>query len=126
MSGGYVGKILRVNLSTGAISTINTSDYADKFGGGHGIGSAIFWDLAVKPGNWDLLDGFDERNVVTIMASPLCGTPTVGAGGRTEIQGVGVHAYMQEHPNTGWFTRSNHGGRFSAELKYAGWDGVVI
>jgi len=125
MSGGYTGKILRVDLTSGTISTINTSDY-EEWGGGHGIGSAIFWDLAVVPGNWDLMDGFDERNVVTIMASPLCGTMVPSAGGRTEIQGVGVQAYSKECPNTGWFNRSNHGGRFSAELKYAGWDGIAI
>jgi aldehyde:ferredoxin oxidoreductase len=43
------------------------------------------------------------------------------AGGRTEIQGIGVQSYP-----IGWFTRSNFGGRFAAMLKYAGWDGIVI
>ena len=73
MTGGYTGKILRLNLTNGTVSTMDTSKY-EEWGGGHGIGSAIFWDLAVAPGNWDLQDGFDPRNVVTIMASPLAGT----------------------------------------------------
>ena len=25
-----------------------------------------------------------------------------------------------------WFNRSNFGGRFSTQLKYAGWDGIVV
>ena len=40
----YAGKILRVNLTTGAVSTLMTADY-EAWGGGHGFGSKIFWDL---------------------------------------------------------------------------------
>ncbi|MDI3281330.1 MAG: aldehyde ferredoxin oxidoreductase N-terminal domain-containing protein, partial [Bacillota bacterium] len=113
---GYAGKILRVNLSNGKISTLNTKDYA-KWGGGHGMGSAIFWDLCRDKA----ISGFDPRNVVTIMTSPLSGTLVPAAGGRCEVQGIGVQGYPIE-----WFTRSNFGGRFAAMLKYAGWDGIVI
>ena len=41
---GYAGKILRLDLSKRKISTIATSDY-EQWGGGHGVGSAIFFDL---------------------------------------------------------------------------------
>ena len=41
---GYTGSILRVNLKTRKISTIDTKKY-EMWGGGHGIGSAIFFDL---------------------------------------------------------------------------------
>jgi aldehyde:ferredoxin oxidoreductase len=44
MAGGYTGKILRVNLTTKTISKIDTEKY-EEFGGGHGIGSAVFFDL---------------------------------------------------------------------------------
>ncbi len=113
---GYAGKILRVNLSNGNISTIPTKKY-QHWVGGHGMGSAIFWDL-VKDKS---IDGFDPANVVTIMTSPLSGTLTPAASGRTEMQGIGVQSYP-----TGWFTRSNFGGRFGPMLKFAGWDGLVI
>jgi aldehyde:ferredoxin oxidoreductase len=113
---GYAGKILRLNLTKRQISTIPTSDY-EQWGGGHGMGSAIFFDLVKDK----TIDGFDPANVVTIMTSPLCGTLVPAAGGRTEVQGIGVQSYP-----IGWFTRSNFGGRFSAQLKYAGWDGIVI
>ena len=113
---GYAGKILRLNLTERTVSTIPTSDY-EQWGGGHGMGSAIFFDLVQDK----TIDGFDPANVVTIMTSPLCGTLVAAAGGRTEVQGIGVQSYP-----IGWFTRSNFGGRFSAMLKYAGWDGIVI
>jgi aldehyde:ferredoxin oxidoreductase len=113
---GYAGKILRLDLSARKVSEISTSDY-EEWGGGHGMGSAIFFDLVPEK----TVDGFDPANVVTIMTSPLSGTLVPAAGGRTEVQGIGV----QSCP-IGWFTRSNFGGRFSAMLKYAGWDGIVI
>ncbi|MFC1895764.1 aldehyde ferredoxin oxidoreductase N-terminal domain-containing protein, partial [Thermodesulfobacteriota bacterium] len=85
--------------------------------GGHGMGSAIFFDLVKDK----TIDGFDPKNVVTMMTSPLSGTLAPAASGRTEVQGIGVQSYP-----IGWFTRSNFGGRFSVLLKYAGWDGVVL
>jgi aldehyde:ferredoxin oxidoreductase len=113
---GYAGKILRVDLSTKKISSIPTEKY-EQWGGGHGMGSAIFFDLIEDK----TIDGFDAKNVVTIMTSPLTGTLVPGASGRTEVQGIGVQSYP-----IGWFTRSNFGGRFGAMLKFAGWDGIVI
>ena len=113
---GYAGRILRLDLTERKVGAILTSDY-EQWGGGHGMGSAIFFDLVKDK----TIDGFDPANVVTIMTSPLCGTLVPAAGGRTEVQGIGVQSYP-----IGWFTRSNFGGRFSAMLKYAGWDGIVI
>lgn len=113
---GYMGKILRINLTSESVSTIDTKDY-EQWGGGHGIGSAIFWDLCTDK----TVSGFDPKNVVTIMTSPLSGTLAPAVSGRTEVQGIGVQGYPIE-----WFTRSNFGGRFAAMLKYAGWDGIVL
>ncbi|MBW1805900.1 MAG: aldehyde:ferredoxin oxidoreductase, partial [Deltaproteobacteria bacterium] len=70
---GYTGKILRVNLTQRKISSIDTKRY-EKWGGGHGIGSALFWDLVEDKA----ISGFDPRNVVTIMTSPLTGTLVPG------------------------------------------------
>ncbi len=113
---GYTGKILRLNLTERNISTIDTQKY-ECWGGGHGMGSALFWDLVSDK----TISAFDPRNVITLMTSPLSGTMALGAAGRTEVQGIGPQSFPIE-----WFTRSNFGGRFSAMLKYAGWDGVVI
>ncbi len=113
---GTIGRILRVDLTKREISTIDTAKY-EQWGGGHGMGSAIFWDLCRDK----TVSGLDPGNVVTLMTSPLTGTLVPGAAGRTEIQAIGV----QSSP-IGWFTRSNFGGRFGTMLKFAGFDGAVI
>jgi hypothetical protein len=66
---GFAGKILRVDLTGKTITTIETRKY-ENWGGGHGMGSALFWDLVEDK----TIDGFDAKNVVTIMTSPLSGT----------------------------------------------------
>jgi aldehyde:ferredoxin oxidoreductase len=112
---GWMGKILRVDLENRRISKLNTADYGE-WVGGHGIGSAIVWELLKNPE----IGGFDRRNVLTLMTSPLTGTLSPSTG-RMELQGIGVQSYPVE-----WFTRSNIGGRFAAMLKFAGWDGIVL
>jgi len=113
---GYAGKILSLDLTKRKVGTIPTSKY-QHWMGGHGMGSAIFFDMVKDK----TIDGFDPANAVTLMTSPLSGTLVPAASGRTEVQGIGVQSYP-----IGWFTRSNFGGRFSAMLKFAGWDGMVI
>jgi aldehyde:ferredoxin oxidoreductase len=113
---GYTGKILNIDLSTGEISSIPTAKY-EQWMGGHGMGSAIFFDRVKDK----TIDGLDPQNVVTIMTSPFTGTLVPGASARTEVQGIGVQSFP-----IGWFTRSNFGGRFSPMLKFAGWDGIVL
>ncbi|MDD4874108.1 MAG: aldehyde ferredoxin oxidoreductase N-terminal domain-containing protein [Dehalococcoidales bacterium] len=117
MTSGFTGKILRVNLTNQTTSIINTKKY-EEYAGGLGIGTAIFWDLAADKLP---MDAFDPGNIVSIMGSPFSGTMVPSSGGRTEVTGIGPQSYP-----IGWHTRSNFGGRFSGELKYAGWDGVVI
>ncbi len=116
---GFAGKILRVNLTSGEISTIATSKY-EEYGGGYGSAIALFWDLCVAPGGWDLQDAFDARNIVTLMTGPLAGT-SVPSAGRTSVSGLSPQAWP-----VNWFSHSNFGGSFATMLKLAGWDGVVV
>jgi hypothetical protein len=41
---GYVGKILRVDLTTGKITETPTSDYVPKLIGGRGVAAMIYWE----------------------------------------------------------------------------------
>ena len=66
------------------------------------------------------LQAFDPRNLIIMMASPFSGTFMPGSG-RCEVQGLGPGLYPIE-----WFGHSNFGGRFTAQLKFAGWDGIVV
>jgi len=119
MAYGYAGKILKVNLSTGEIDALETAGY-EEFGGGVGMGAAIFWDLAVAPGDWDLQDAFDPRNVISLMSGPLAATGVPG-GGRTSVCAIAPETFP-----TPLFHRTSFGGRFATMLKLAGWDGVVV
>ena len=116
MANGYAGKILKIDLTTKSVEEIETAKY-EQWGGGHGIGSALFWDLCEDK----TVSGDDPKNVMTIMSSPLSGTLAPAVAGRTEVQAIGLQGYP-----IGWYTRSNFGGRFSTQLKYAGWDGIVL
>lgn len=119
---GYVGKILFIDLTTETVETIATEKYKD-WGGGHGIGSALFYDIVVKQNGVNLaeINAFSPENLMTVMTSPLSATGVPSATARTEIQGIGPHAYP-----IGWFTRSIIGGRFGPMLKFAGYDGVAV
>jgi aldehyde:ferredoxin oxidoreductase len=119
MANGYAGKILKINLTTKTIEKIDTAQY-EEFGGGIGIGAAIFWDLAVVPGDWDLQDAFDPRNVISLMSGPLAATGVPGAG-RTSISAIAPETFP-----TPLFHRTSMGGRFATMMKLAGWDGVVV
>ena len=111
---GWTGKILKVDLSSGGISTVSTMKYVPNFIGGLGIASRIAWE-ELTPG----IDGFDEEIILFVMVGPLTGTLASGAG-RVEVLGIAP----QQHPPV--FSRSGMGGHWGSELKYAGYDGIIV
>ncbi|MCL2878283.1 MAG: hypothetical protein FWF13_05835 [Acidobacteria bacterium] len=120
---GFGGKILLVDLSKGtgeaAITRLDTEKY-EKYGGGIGMGAALFWEFCVTPGDWDLLDAFNPRNMVSLMTGVVSGTG-VPAGARTSVSGLSPQCYPIQ-----WFSHSNFGGLFATMLRMAGWDGVSV
>lgn len=111
---GYAGKILRVNLTTKEITEQPIWDYVPKYLGGRGVANKIFWD-EVKPG----VKALDPENKLIIMtgATTATGIPT---GGRIVIAGIAPQCYPEQYA---W---SGMGGWFGSELKYAGYDGIVL
>lgn len=112
---GWMGKILRIDLSTGKTSELNTMDYADRFLGGRGIATRIYWD-EVAPD----IDALSEKNCLIIMTGPLAGTPAP-SGSRWIVCSKSPLTYPLEQ-----FSYGNLGGFLAAELKSAGYDGIVI
>ncbi|MFC1718747.1 aldehyde ferredoxin oxidoreductase N-terminal domain-containing protein [Candidatus Poribacteria bacterium] len=111
---GWTGKILRVDLSSSEVSTVDTMKYVPDFIGGLGVASRIAWE-ELSPG----VDAFDPENMLFVMVGPLTGTTASGAG-RVEVLGIAP----QQHPPV--FSRSGMGGHWGPELKYAGYDGIII
>ena len=111
---GWCGKILRVDLSNARISELETMDYADRFLGGRGIATKIYWD-EVGPD----VGALDPENLLMLMSGPLTAT---GVQGASRFEAVGKSPMLL---NEG-FCYGNLGGFFSAYLKRAGYDGIVV
>jgi len=110
---GWAGCILEVNLTTCEINKKSLSkDFARKYIGGSGFGARILYD-EVGPDVGPL----DPGNIVVIAQGPLSGT-FVPASGRYEM--------VTKSPLTGIYARSNGGGFFGPEMKYAGYDLIII
>jgi aldehyde:ferredoxin oxidoreductase len=110
---GYGGRILRINLSDGNVSTEPTpEDLIREYIGARGfIIHTLFKELA--PGIDPL--GPDAKFITA--AGPLTGLYVPSSG---KIQSGG------KSPLTGGYGESNSGGHFPAELKLAGYDMVIL
>ncbi len=108
----YAGKILRVNLSSEKITIEPITKYTTRFLGGRGINQWILYN-EVKPGIWP----FDPANRLVFGTGVLVGTPAPGAC-RYTVDSKNVY--------TGGVGSANSGGHFGPELKFAGYDHVVI
>ncbi len=113
--GGWAGKVLRVDLSTGRIWTEDTIERYREYLGGTGIGYKVMWDevpAETKP--------YDPENRIVFATGPLAGTGAP-CNGRTAITTLWPTCWPIP------LVASGHmGGQFAAELKYAGYDAVVI
>lgn len=111
--GGYVGRILQVDLTSGKISAEPLNlEAARKYVGGAGYGAKVMYD-AIGPET----DPFGPENPVLFMAGPMVGT---GFPGATKW------AVCAKSPLTFIWGESSASGSFGAELKRAGFDGIIV
>ncbi len=110
---GWVGKMLRVDLTTKKIKEeILDPKVAKDYIGGRGLG-IYYLNKEIDPGT----DPFSPQNIIIMATGPLTGTgaPT---GARYMV--------MTKSPLTGAITCSNAGGRFPTEMKRSGYDAIVL
>jgi len=112
--GPYAGKILRVNLTSGEFSTVNTNDYVPKYVGGYGVALKIWWD-EVGPG----VGAFDPENKLIFTNGLATGTPSPSAG-RGEFITISPQSYPEQ------LASSSIGGFWPTKLKWNGYDGIII
>jgi aldehyde:ferredoxin oxidoreductase len=111
---GYAGRILYVDLATGRARTEKLSEVvAKKYVGGIGLGMRL-WLSNSKAG----VDPLSPENPLVLALGPVSGTmfPTGGNG----------HAFISKSPETGGVGEAVSHGTFGAELKRAGYDGIVL
>ncbi|MFH1154769.1 MAG: putrescine aminotransferase [Pseudomonadota bacterium] len=109
----YTGQVLHVDLSKKEIvSKTIPEDIREKYIGGWGMAVKYLYDL-IDP----TVDPLSADNTIVIMTGPVCGT-LVPTSSRTCL--------VSKSPKTGTIFESNIGGSFGPELKFAGFDGIVI
>ncbi|MDI7259094.1 MAG: aldehyde ferredoxin oxidoreductase C-terminal domain-containing protein [Thermodesulfobacteriota bacterium] len=110
---GYMGKILRVNLTNGSIQDEALSpEMAESYLGGSGFGVEYLY-REVPPGvTWD-----DPENRIIMASGPM---------GGTHLAGSGTFSLVTKGPMTNLGVSTQANGFWGAFLKFAGYDGVVI
>ncbi|MHB9034122.1 MAG: aldehyde ferredoxin oxidoreductase N-terminal domain-containing protein [Anaerolineae bacterium] len=111
----WCNRLLRVDLSTNRIWATPTEQYLPDYIGGRGLATKLLWDEFPEP-----VAPFDPRAPIMIIPGALTGTRSPYSG-RTIICAFSPQA--DPYP---WFTRASIGLDWGAELKQAGYDGVVI
>ncbi len=112
-SGGYAGRVLRINLSNRTSREEPLSEeMARDFIGGAGFGIKYLFD-EVKPGT----DPLGPDNILVFAPGPF-----TGAG----IPCASRMAVAAKSPLTGAVGMSLSGGEFPTEIKFAGWDAIII
>ncbi len=110
---GWIGKILRVDLTKGEWKAEDLDrNLAQKFIGGRGLGSKILYD-EIDP----KIDPLSSNNKLIMATGPLTGTSASAAG---------RYMAITKSPLTGTIACSNSGGQFGAELKFAGFDLIIV
>ncbi len=113
VTGGYAGKILRVDLSRRKIS----EEYPDSktlrmYLGGNGLGSKYLYEEVPKGVAWS-----DAENRLMFLSGPL---------GGTRVSGSGTFSAVSKGPMTNMVASAQANGYFGAFLKFSGFDGVIV
>jgi aldehyde:ferredoxin oxidoreductase len=110
---GYAGKILRVDLTKGKTTNeLLEKELASLYVGGKGFGSKIIFE-ETKPG----MDPYDTANLLIFATGPVNGTL---------LSGAAKFCAVFKSPLTEIWGESQCGGYFAPQLKFAGYDMVII
>ena len=109
----FRNRILRVNLSDSSFSETSLSDdFIHDYVGGRGFGAKLLYD-DLKPGT----DPLGADSELIFLAGPLCGS---------RAQSFSRMKIFFKSPLTGGYFKSAAGGFWGPELKFAGFDGVIV
>jgi aldehyde:ferredoxin oxidoreductase len=110
---GYTGKLLAVDLTSRKLEDVPIDpNIAHDFVGGAGYAARLLYE-ELGPDT----DPLGPENTLVFMTGPLVGTRAPSSG-RHEVCAIS--------PLTGIWGESNSGGFWGAELRFAGYDGLII
>jgi len=111
--GGYVGKIMRVNLSNGkSVAEELDAPFIEKWVGGVGFGARYLYQEVPGGVGWS-----DPENRMIWTTGPLAGSGVYGAG---------TFNVSSKGPMTNLAGCSQANGYFGAYLKFSGFDGIIF
>ncbi|MBS3794296.1 MAG: aldehyde ferredoxin oxidoreductase family protein [Candidatus Thorarchaeota archaeon] len=109
----YRGKLLRVDLSSEKISRYHLDKgLLRAFLGGSGLGSRILYEYIDESTN-----PLGPQNPLLFITGPFCGTRVPAASKAT---------VCAKSPQTGMLGYSTFGGHLGADIRFAGYDGLLI
>ncbi len=112
MTTSYTDRLLIIDLSNKSFETIPVPKaLKNDFIGGKGFGAKLLYDM-ISPGQ----DPLGKDNPLMFLTGPLTGTMAPAMRG----------CVVTRSPLTGLFLDSYFGGSLSPEIKYAGFDGIII
>ncbi|MHA2055167.1 MAG: aldehyde ferredoxin oxidoreductase family protein, partial [Candidatus Hodarchaeales archaeon] len=110
---GYMGRILRINLSTGEISEEKLKEKDLKnFLGGAGLATKYLFDEVPKG-----IDPLGLHNKLIFMTGPMTGTSSPSTG---------RFSVVAKSPLTGFWGQANSGGFWGRDFKRSGFDGIIF
>ena len=113
MLGGYMGKILRVDLTTGTMEDqVIEEDILRKYLGGSGLGARFLYDETDQN-----TDPLGPDNILIFLTGPAEGT---------KMPNAGRYQVITRSPLTGSYGEANSGGKWGVRLKKAGYDGLIF
>ena len=111
---GWTGKVLRVDLTNGVVAKEDLNmDWARDYVGMRGLGAKYLYEEMHDP----TVDALEPDNVLVLSTGPLTGT---GASASSR------YSVVTKSPLTGGMAGSNSGGFWGPELKFAGYDMVIV
>ncbi len=112
MNEANTNNLLMIDLSRNTHDILPVPErMAEDFIGGKGFGAKLLFD-GLPPGT----DPLGEGNLLMFLTGPLTGTPAPAMRG----------CVVTQSPLTGIFLDSYFGGSLAAEIKYAGYAGIII
>lgn len=113
MGNGFMGKLLRVNLTESRIVEEDLrEEWARQFLGGAGLATRYLYDEVPRGA-----DALGPDNRLIFMSGPLTGTASASAS---------RYSVVAKSPLTGLWGHANSGGTFGPALKRSGYDGIVF
>ena len=121
---GFFGIVLDVDLTTGSVGQrVVPTEHSHAFLGGRGLGARLLWDMLPQPG----ADPMGPEVPLMFLPGPLSGFPVPSASRTCVVtKSPATSPLSSPHAHASTVSYANIGGFFGPEIRFAGFDGIVV